>query len=151
VPPLEGVDALPLGLADLGVANHLVFALGNLVGGAETVDRWNVSSKRVARRATMTWANGTHQDVRCTFYLSPRIPLTRSQARLEARMESLLLFRRALASPTMCRFIPALSVSEMLRRICPDELDIVPGRGKTELKEAIGAGLDATEEPTPSM
>jgi hypothetical protein len=25
-------------------------------------------------------------------------------------MESLLLFRRALASPTMCRFIPALSV-----------------------------------------
>jgi hypothetical protein len=27
-------------------------------------------------------------------------------------MESLLLFRRALASPTMCRFIPALSVPE---------------------------------------
>src|SRR5258708_1656882 len=27
-------------------------------------------------------------------------------------MESLLLFRRALASPTMCRFIPALSVHE---------------------------------------
>jgi hypothetical protein len=26
-------------------------------------------------------------------------------------MESLLLFRRALASPTMCRFIPALSVT----------------------------------------
>ena len=25
-------------------------------------------------------------------------------------MESLLLFRRALSSPTMCRFIPALSV-----------------------------------------
>jgi hypothetical protein len=25
-------------------------------------------------------------------------------------MESLLLFRRALASPTMCRLIPALSV-----------------------------------------
>ena len=25
-------------------------------------------------------------------------------------MESILLFRRALASPTMCRFIPALSV-----------------------------------------
>jgi len=36
--------------------------------------------------------------------------LTRTQARLEARMESLLLFRRALSSPTMCRFIPALSV-----------------------------------------
>src|SRR5271156_3331785 len=36
--------------------------------------------------------------------------LARSQARLEARMESLLLFRRALPSPTMCRFIPALSV-----------------------------------------
>jgi hypothetical protein len=27
-------------------------------------------------------------------------------------MESLLLFRRALPSPTMCRFIPALSVPE---------------------------------------
>ncbi len=27
-------------------------------------------------------------------------------------MESLLLFRRALSSPTMCRFIPALSVPE---------------------------------------
>jgi hypothetical protein len=35
--------------------------------------------------------------------------LTRSQAKLEARMESLLLFRRALPS-SMCRFIPALSV-----------------------------------------
>src|ERR1700733_4166360 len=39
--------------------------------------------------------------------------LTRSQTRLEARMESLLLFRRALASPTMCRFIPALSVPQI--------------------------------------
>jgi hypothetical protein len=29
-------------------------------------------------------------------------------------MESLLLFRRALPSPTMCRFIPALSVPESL-------------------------------------
>ncbi len=28
-------------------------------------------------------------------------------------MESLLLFRRALTSPTMCRFIPALSVPEL--------------------------------------
>jgi hypothetical protein len=28
-------------------------------------------------------------------------------------MESLLLFRRALPSPTMCRFIPALSVPSM--------------------------------------
>src|SRR5580704_18113108 len=36
--------------------------------------------------------------------------LAKSQARLEASMESLLLFRRALSSPTMCRFIPALSV-----------------------------------------
>ena len=41
--------------------------------------------------------------------------LTKSQARLEARMESLLLFRRALSSPTMCRFIPALSVPEKAR------------------------------------
>jgi hypothetical protein len=30
-------------------------------------------------------------------------------------MESLLLFRRALSSPTMCRFIPALSVPGFLR------------------------------------
>ncbi len=29
-------------------------------------------------------------------------------------MESLLLFRRALSSPTMCRFIPALSVTRFL-------------------------------------
>ena len=28
-------------------------------------------------------------------------------------MESLLLFCRALASPTMCRFIPALSVTDL--------------------------------------
>jgi hypothetical protein len=28
-------------------------------------------------------------------------------------MESLLLFRRALSSPTMCRFIPALSVPNL--------------------------------------
>jgi hypothetical protein len=28
-------------------------------------------------------------------------------------MESLLLFRRALSSPTMCRFIPALSVPKL--------------------------------------
>jgi hypothetical protein len=31
-------------------------------------------------------------------------------------MESLLLSRRALPSPTMCRFIPALSVPETFRR-----------------------------------
>ena len=37
--------------------------------------------------------------------------LTRSQARLEAGMKSLLLFRRAFTSPAMCRFIPALSVT----------------------------------------
>jgi hypothetical protein len=34
--------------------------------------------------------------------------LAETMARLEVRMESLLLFRRALSSPTMCRFIPAL-------------------------------------------
>src|SRR5580704_2835533 len=44
--------------------------------------------------------------------------LARSQARLEARMESLLLFRRALSSPTMCRFIPALSVLHSLHSRC---------------------------------
>ena len=42
--------------------------------------------------------------------------LAESHARLEAGMKSLLLFRRALSSPTMCRFIPALS-----GRINPDE------------------------------
>jgi hypothetical protein len=41
-------------------------------------------------------------------YASPWL-LAESQARLEAGMKSLLLFRRALSSPTMCRFIPALS------------------------------------------
>ena len=35
--------------------------------------------------------------------------LAETQARLGAGMKSLLLFRRALSSPTMCRFIPALS------------------------------------------
>jgi hypothetical protein len=35
--------------------------------------------------------------------------LKETQARLGAGMKSLLLFRRALSSPTMCRFIPALS------------------------------------------
>jgi hypothetical protein len=35
----------------------------------------------------------------------------------EARMESLLLFRRALPSPTMCRFIPALSVPSTSRKV----------------------------------
>jgi hypothetical protein len=35
--------------------------------------------------------------------------LDRLRKRGEARMESLLLFSRALSSPTMCRFIPALS------------------------------------------
>ena len=40
--------------------------------------------------------------------------LAESQARLEAGMKSLLLFRRALSSPTMCRFIPALSGHQFL-------------------------------------
>jgi hypothetical protein len=34
-------------------------------------------------------------------------------------MESLLLFRRALSSPTMCRFIPALSVPLSPISVCP--------------------------------
>ena len=37
--------------------------------------------------------------------------LTAAGARLEVRMESLLLSRRALSSPTICRFIPAHSVT----------------------------------------
>ena len=35
-------------------------------------------------------------------------------------MESLLLFRRALSSPTMCRFIPALSVPLMPVPLMPE-------------------------------
>ena len=38
-----------------------------------------------------------------------------SPARLEARMDSLLLSCRALSSPTTCRFIPALSVWPVIR------------------------------------
>ena len=42
-------------------------------------------------------------------------------------MESLLLFRRALSSPTMCRFIPALSVPKPLsRNPCPETLNPCP-------------------------
>jgi hypothetical protein len=41
------------------------------------------------------------------------IHVPKLQARLEAGIESLLLFRRAFASPTMCRFIPALSVPKL--------------------------------------
>jgi len=37
------------------------------------------------------------------------VRLATHHARLEVRIESLLLFRRALASPTTCRFIPAHS------------------------------------------
>jgi hypothetical protein len=39
--------------------------------------------------------------------------LAETQARLEAGMKSLLLFRRALSSPTMCRFIPALGAPNL--------------------------------------
>jgi hypothetical protein len=60
---------------------------------------------------------GRHSDI--TFRSSITLPastsvyaslslLTVTQARLKAGMKSLLLFRRALSSPTMCRFIPAL-------------------------------------------
>ena len=38
-------------------------------------------------------------------------------------MESLLLFRRALSSPTMCRFIPALSVTRFLALLPIGRLD----------------------------
>ena len=44
--------------------------------------------------------------------------------RLEARMESLLLFRRALPSPTMCRFIPALSVPLSPVRLALHEISL---------------------------
>ena len=59
-------------------------------------------------------------------YLRFAVRLATHHARLEVRIESLLLFRRALSSPTTCRFIPAhlllrlsLSTSDdtVLRRI----------------------------------
>ena len=43
--------------------------------------------------------------------------LTASPARLEARMDSLLLSCRALSSPTTCRFIPALSGLPTVREL----------------------------------
>ena len=49
-------------------------------------------------------------------YVSTKILLAGYSARLKAEMESRLLSRRALASPTMCRFSPALSVYETLVR-----------------------------------
>src|SRR5438477_6497585 len=42
-----------------------------------------------------------------------------SPARLEARMESLSPFCRALSSPTTCRFIPAHSARPFLLSPCP--------------------------------
>ena len=44
------------------------------------------------------------------------VALADNCVRLEARMESLLLSCRALSSPTMCRFIPALPVPSMPER-----------------------------------
>lgn len=43
------------------------------------------------------------------------VALAAHSARLEARMESLLLLCRALSSPTMCRFILAVSAPSMPR------------------------------------
>jgi hypothetical protein len=67
---------------------------------------------------------GRHSDI--TFRSSITLPastsvyaslslLTVTQARLKAGMKSLLLFRRALSSPTMCRFIPALGAPYLAR------------------------------------
>src|ERR1700689_2241461 len=59
--------------------------------------------------------------------------LARSQARLEAGMDSLLLFRRALSSPTMCRFIPALSVPVSPVPVSPFPVSPVCGLTVNEL------------------
>src|SRR5499425_2172618 len=56
--------------------------------------------------------------------------LTASPARLEARMDSLLLSCRALSSPTTCRFIPALSGLPTIRQVAAGTKDserIFPG------------------------
>jgi hypothetical protein len=73
--------------------------------------------------------------------------LARSQARLEAGMDSLLLFRRALSSPTMCRFIPALSVPHLPSRISRPASPVphlpvphLPGRPEPPAKENTSAG-----------
>ena len=78
---------------------------------------------RVTRLASVAFPlteKGRHSD--CSFSQLNGPPASTSvyaslcprgiQARLKAEMESLLLSRRALTSPTMCRFIPALSVPE---------------------------------------
>ena len=48
-------------------------------------------------------------------------------------MESLLLFRRALSSPTMCRLIPALSVPHLPR--------ISPGRDVLGVAMRLGCDV----------
>src|SRR5208337_2262306 len=51
--------------------------------------------------------------------------LTTTGARLEVRMESLFLSCRALSSPAICRFIPALSVPRFLY-FNPDDPGFIP-------------------------
>src|SRR5712692_1564275 len=48
-----------------------------------------------------------------------------SPARLEARMDSLLLSCRALSSPTTCRFIPALSENPVSRDLSENRLTLL--------------------------
>jgi hypothetical protein len=58
-------------------------------------------------------------------------------------MESLLVFRKALASPTMCRFIPALSVPEKASRLSANSgctSCLSPGFGMREVKIARTLG-----------
>jgi hypothetical protein len=52
-------------------------------------------------------------------------------------MESLLLFRRALPSPTMCRFIPALSVPNLPNLLSRISVPNLPDALAPNLSEAI--------------
>ena len=61
------------------------------------------------RRPVLSFRSSIAQPTDASVYASTRC-LATARARLEVRMESLLLSRRALSSPTICRFIPAHSV-----------------------------------------
>jgi hypothetical protein len=53
-------------------------------------------------------------------------------------MESLLLFRRALSSPTMCRFTPALSVTGFTGFVTGFVLSVLSPRGFLPLCFSLG-------------
>ena len=86
-------------------------------GSSTTRDRQSLAISAMAGVAFLTTGKGRHPDHRFSKLNSPAHRylclrfsrhLAMTAARLEARMDSLLLSCRALSSPTTCRFIPAL-------------------------------------------